>query len=303
MACYHPLKGWRAKTANPNGKRGVVFNRQHGFSDLPVTLPCGQCVGCRLEKSRQWAIRCQHEASLHEQNCFVTLTYSTDNLPPLGSLKLRDFQLFMKRLREEIAPKKVRFFHCGEYGEKYQRPHYHACLFGHDFDDKKPWKETNENILYTSETLTKLWGLGHCSIGAVTFQSAAYVARYIMKKATGELAEDRYLVVDENGEILGKRQPEYTTMSRRPGIGSDWLKKYKTDVYPDDFVVVNQKKMRPPKFYDNLFEQSDPHQHRTIKTERKQSTHKYKENNTPARLKVREKIQQKKLNLLPRNIE
>ena len=128
MACYQPLKGYYSKSRNPNGKRNVVFNPQMGYRDRPVTVPCGQCIGCRLERSRQWAIRCYHEASMYERNSFVTLTYDDESLPLGGTLVFRDFQLFMKRLRKQYGAG-IRFYACGEYGEKFGRPHYHVCLF------------------------------------------------------------------------------------------------------------------------------------------------------------------------------
>src|SRR4051794_29862641 len=104
MPCFRPLKGYRARVTNPDtGKRSIVFNARKGFNDLPVDLPCGQCIGCRLERSRQWAIRCSHEAKLHEENCFITLTYAPEHLPPGGTLVVKDFQDFMKRLRFEFG--------------------------------------------------------------------------------------------------------------------------------------------------------------------------------------------------------
>ena len=121
MACYTPLKGYRSTELTKNGKRKIVFNRNHGFADLPVTVPCGQCIGCRLERSRQWAIRCTHEASLWEKNCFITLTYNDENLPKDGSLDVTHFQKFMKRLRKKHGAG-IRFYHCGEYGDKFGFP-------------------------------------------------------------------------------------------------------------------------------------------------------------------------------------
>uniref|UniRef100_UPI0040482461 rolling circle replication-associated protein n=1 Tax=Shewanella sp. TaxID=50422 RepID=UPI0040482461 len=182
MACFYPIKGWRPRLGNK-----IVFNPAHGYADRPVTLPCGQCVGCRLEHSRQWAIRCVHEAQLHQDNCFITLTYNDDYLPENGTLVKRDFQLFMKRLRKKY-PHAVRYYQCGEYGSKTHRPHYHACLFGHDFKDKTLWQKGSDGTpLYISSSLQDLWSsdghsIGFSTIGTVTFQSAAYVARYIMKK-------------------------------------------------------------------------------------------------------------------------
>lgn len=254
MACYHPLHGYRAAVPNASGKRGIVFNPAHGFKDLPVTVPCGQCIGCRLERSRQWAIRCMHEASLHEDNCFITLTYNNEHLPADGSLNLDHFQRFMKRLRKKFG--KVRFFHCGEYGELNSRPHYHACIFGFDFPDRELFSSRDNIKLYRSKSLEQLWPYGFATIGDVTFESAAYVARYIMKKVNGERAEDHYKSVDlDSGEVFDIK-PEYVTMSRRPGIAAVWFEKFGNEVYPDDFVVIRGKKMRPPKFYDALLERT-----------------------------------------------
>lgn len=226
-----------------------------------MMVPCGQCLGCRLERSRQWAVRCVHEASLYDRNSFLTLTYSEDNLPRDLSLNLSHFQLFMKRLRKSVAPKRVRFYHCGEYGEREQRPHYHALLFGHDFEDKKYFSERGGNKVYTSDELSSLWKLGHAVVGDVTFDSAAYVARYVMKKVTGPSAEDHYF----------GRRPEYTTMSRRPGIGAKWFEKYASDVYPHDRVVVRGVAGRPPRFYDSILEKSDPALLAVLKEKREKS--------------------------------
>lgn len=189
-----------------------------------------------------------HEASLYPENSFLTLTYSPENLPPGQSLIKSHYQDFMKRLRKSIAPKRVRYYHCGEYGEKNLRPHYHALLFGHDFSDKKFFSGNGPNSVYTSTALSQLWPQGFSVIGEVTFESAAYVARYILKKVTGERAPEHY----------GLRTPEYTTMSRRPGIGKNWYDKFKADVYPHDRIVVRGNPTRPPRFYDNLLGREDP---------------------------------------------
>lgn len=304
MACYHPLRGFRALRPNPNtGKRSIVFTKQEGFQDLPVELPCGQCIGCKLERSKAWAIRCVHEASLYEDNCFITLTYADHNLPPDLSLRKDHFQKFMKRLRFENSGRNIRFFHCGEYGEKYGRPHYHACLFNFDFVDKTHWKTINGQKLYRSKALERLWPYGHSSVGSVTFESAAYVARYITKKITGPMAYEHYNVIDrKTGEVLAERVPEYTTMSRRPGIGKGWYDKFKNDVFPDDFVVVRGKKLKPPKFYRDQHEKEHARESAKLKAERKHAA-KNNVDNTFPRLKAREEIQYEKLNRLKRSFE
>ena len=303
MPCYYPLDGYRSRTKNASGKRSIVFNPSQGFRDQPLKVPCGQCIGCRLERSRQWAIRCVHEASLHENNSFLTLTYNPQNLPEGGTLVVADFQNFMKRLRKSVGHK-IRFFHCGEYGESTRRPHYHAIIFGHDFKDKQLHKTINENNLYTSNTLNKLWPLGHALIGDVTFESAAYVARYCTKKITGAKALEHYTDIDySTGEIINERKPEYTTMSRRPGIGKAWLEKFRDDIFPDDFVVLAGKKLRPPNYYLNQYEVTNPEEHQKIKAKRKRAGELNKSENTWMRLRVREEIQNYKYNKLIRNLE
>lgn len=302
MVCYHPIKGWRSKKANENGNYPVVFNLRDGYEDRPVTVPCGQCIGCRLERSRQWAIRCLHEASLNEDNCFITLTYNNEHLPKDLSLDIRHFQLFMKRLRKKYTGKKIRFFHCGEYGETLGRPHYHALLFGHDFDDKKLWSMRQGVPLYRSATLETLWPFGYSSVGEVTFESAAYVARYVMKKVNGDLAADHYTLVNEDGEYWDV-QPEYCTMSRRPGLASDWLKRFNRDVYPNDEVIIRGVRCRPPRFYDRSFELMSPEEWRTVRARRRTASEQRKADATPERLKVRERCQLDKLSRLPRKLE
>lgn len=231
---------------------------REGFVDRPVDLPCGQCITCRLAKAQAWATRAVHEAQMHERNCFITLTYDDEHLPEDGSLDVRDWQLFAKRLRKKVGP--FRFLHCGEYGDNTHRPHYHALLFGLDFHrDRKPWNyHGSSSQLWISDTLESTWGQGFTSIGPLTEQSAAYVARYTVKKATGPGGAERYRRIDlTTGEEFYVR-PDYATMSRRPGIGSSWLEKYHRDVYPSDQVVHNGRKLRPPEFYDRRLEASDP---------------------------------------------
>lgn len=251
MTCYRPLVAYKE-----DGK--IVFDKPFAFA-RGFNLPCGQCIGCRLNYSRQWAIRCVHEAQMHENNCFITLTFNDEHLMQRdnpASLDVSEFQKFMKRLRKNTGCK-VRFFHCGEYGDKNKRPHYHAVLFGYDFPDKILWSKRDGVQLYTSPLLQELWPYGFSTIGAVTFESAAYVARYVMKKITGEDADKHYMHWDPlTGEGIPIKQ-EYCTMSRKPGIGAEWIKKYKADVYPHDYVVINGHKVKPPRFYDNQLEEDE----------------------------------------------
>lgn len=317
MPCFKPIQGWRAQRLNENGKRPIVFKRRDAYLDMPVTVPCGRCIGCRLDKSRQWAIRCMHESQLYESNSFITLTFKDSCLPKDNSIDVKIFQDFMKRFRKKcsgITPvwneKKgcndypIRFLHCGEYGANKGRPHYHACIFNYDFPDKEHWSTHNNFKYYRSKTLEKLWPFGHSLIGNLTFESAAYVSRYITKKITGEAAITHYNEIDyTTGELLAERKPEYATMSRRPGLGKMWYEKFKDDVYPSDYIIINGKKVRPPKFYDKMFEEEHPMDYAFLKLEREKKNKLFEENNTDERLLVRETIQNRKFAKLKRSYE
>jgi hypothetical protein len=304
VACFSPLHAFKAKSETAD-KLKIVFRRPDSWRGEALDLPCGQCVGCRLERSRQWAVRCVHEASLYDENSFLTLTYDDEHLPSDGSLHLRDFQLFMKRLRRSIAPKRVRFYHCGEYGESLGRPHYHALLFGHGFSDGKFFSERGGNVVRTSAALSELWPFGFSVVGDVTFESAAYVARYVMKKVTGDRAAEHY----------SGRKAEYTTMSRRPGIGKAWFDRFKDDVYPLDRLVVRGRDCRPPRFYDSLYSKLDRSSFELIKLEREKSGRRFVEDvlsdgsvirvsdNDGRRLLVREEVKKAELLQLIRPLE
>ena len=307
MPCYHPLSaGLSAYHTNfATGKlyRKVIFKDNDPDIVQSLQLPCGQCVGCRLERSRQWAIRCMHEAQLHEHNCFITLTYNDDNLPSDKSLHYEHFQKFLKRFRKAISPSKIRFYMAGEYGENFGRPHFHACIFGYDFPDKKLLKRTSSGSnLYRSKILEDLWTFGYSSIGDVNFESAAYVARYIMKKQTGKDASSYYERVDnETGEIIDMK-PEFNKMSLKPGIGADWYKRFKTDVYPNDYVILRGKKVKPPKFYDKLHAKGNPYEWDEIQYVRESNAKLHFEDNTPERLLVKETVTKAKLRKLKRTL-
>lgn len=259
-----------------------------------------------------------HEAQMHDRNCFVTLTYADEYLPPGGSLDVRHWQNFAKRLRNQIRscakankycncgekdcllPRSFRFFHCGEYGPGTGRAHYHALIFGVDFHYDRKFLKTSKHgdNLYTSELLDELWGHGHCNIGSVTFKSAAYVARYCIKKISGKDQRDHYKIPgfervnERTGEVFDFIKPPYTTMSRRPGIGKPWLDKYLSDVYPSDEVILNGQKSTPPAYYDTQLANSNPALMEQLKSQRKLRAEKHHKNNTPNRLRVRETIQE-----------
>ncbi|AXH74636.1 MAG: replication initiator protein [Microviridae sp.] len=283
MPCYNPLTAY--KTAG--GSVVFVENRKAHGDTYQITLACGQCHGCRLERSRQWATRCVHEAAMHKYNAFVTLTYNEDNVPNRSQLQHEDFQKFMKRLRKHTGLDRVRFYMGGEYGPEHGRPHFHAAIFGYDFPDKKYFKRSpSGERIYTSEILEKLWPYGYSSTAELTFESAAYIARYCMQKVTGPMAEEHYKRQDEKGEYQLK--PEYNRMSLKPGIGATWLNKYKTDVYTYDHVIINGVQTRPPKYYDKLIKKEDPDKLAKHKEERERKGTENRTDNTPQRLEAKQ---------------
>lgn len=247
---------------------------------------------------------------MHDVNTYVTLTYRDEDLPLGGSLKHRDWQLFMKRLRKKFRGR-VRFFMCGEYGDKEWRPHYHAILFGVGFSDQKFFKYNKQgDPLYTSKSLDALWQLGHCSLGAATFTSAAYVARYITKKITGEAAKRHYRLdppaIDwKTGEVVDRLRPEYCKSSQSgeaKGLGYGWLQKFKSDVFPCDFVVVEGRKMPIPRYYEKKLQESDPLIMEEIKHLRYLRSKEQADNNTPERLSVREEVKKAQVSKLRREL-
>lgn len=254
MPCYNPVTAYWSRDLTENGKRKLVFNPKKALNtDIKVQVPCGQCIGCRLEYARVWALRCWHESLLYSNNCFITLTFDDDHLAKDGSLHKSDFVKFMKRLRMLKDDKgnlrfpNVRYFHCGEYGDQNNRPHHHAILFNCAFDDLRPIGISKHgDVYYRSDTLSNLWNNnGFCTIGDVTFQSCSYVARYVMKKLTGDAAN----VYSERGVI-----PPYLTMSRRPGIGRLWFEQNRKQVEDHLGVRTQSGVMSPvPRFYRNNF--------------------------------------------------
>lgn len=242
---------------------------------------------------------------MHDQNCFVTLTYRDECLPEGGTLVKKHVQDFLRRLRKQLG-RKVSFFMCGEYGENLGRPHYHLMLFGVDFPDKSPWKKgVQGDQLYVSPTLERLWGHGFTSVGACTFQSAAYCARYIMKKVTGDMARDHYRRVDPSTGEVFDLQPEYLQASLRPAIGKRWFDHYAADVFPEDSCVVEGKERKVPRYYDKLLERRDQRARERVRLDRikRGAQPAVRANKTPERLAVREEVTAAKVSLLKRTVQ
>lgn len=243
-----------------------------------------------------------HESQLHSDNSFITLTYSDEHLPENSTLVPEHWTVFIRELRRLHSPHQIRYYMCGEYGENFGRPHFHAILFGLDFPDKTPHTRNAQGTLYTSASLEALWGKGFCTVGPVTFESAAYCARYVIKKQLGKSAPAHYTTIDKStGEVL-HRVPEYARMSLRPGIASGWIDQYVDDVYPHDRVILKGRPVETPSYYDRVLKRDDPERLESVKARRVAFAEAHEENNTRDRLKVREKNQLLKLNKLKRTL-
>ena len=294
-----------------------------------MEVSCGQCLGCRLDRSRMWAMRCVHESSLHELdegNSFITLTYDDENVPENWSLKKSDFQNFMKRLRKHF-PQKIKFYMCGEYGNKCPhipiyssltvqacdqcsvgRPHYHAILFNCSFDDLVVVGTNSGEEVYSSPTLERIWNKGLVQVGEVNFQTCAYVARYVTKKVTGVLARDHYMRIDEYG-VCHFIEPEYNSMSRGArkgarGIGAEWYEKYKDDCFPSDEVPIPGTGVvkKVPRYYYEQFVADEPEAAEEVKKRRENYRRENAVEYSPDRLMAKYKVQKRKADMLKRGL-
>lgn len=275
MPCYHPLRAFPVGE-HPSGKpkyRIMEYAAQsvpdefgniiHASQSIPI--PCGKCIGCRLQYSRDWANRCMLELQYHDSAYFLTLTYDNEHLPynefinpdtgeisqaPVHTLVKKDFQDFMKRLRKNTS-QKIRFFGCGEYGSDTHRPHYHIIVFGLELNDLKILKTNfRGEIYYTSPTIEKCWKKGYSLVCDVTWDTCAYVARYVTKKLNGKLAKEVY-------EDFNLQQP-FSLMSRRPGIAAQYFYDNYEHIYRYDRINLSTasggKSFKPPRYYDKLYD-------------------------------------------------
>jgi len=278
----------------------VVFVERAGHGSVrSLELPCGRCIGCRLERARQWSVRLMKEASLYDHNIFATLTYDDDHLKTL-SLDYRDFQLFMKRLRKSASETPLRFFVTGEYGDRFDRPHFHALIFNLELPDKKKYKtNAHGQQLWESPILTRIWGQGQVLFGTVTYQSAGYCARYAMKKMTGDMAKDHYRVKDLDGNWID-RTPEFMHCSQ--GIARQWFEQYWRDVYGANggATVSDGVKGKAPRYFDKLYEVLDPDGYAGMQFDRYLLAKERSHDDTQIRLATREEVKERQARMLSR---
>lgn len=329
MSCYHPLLGipdYNPRTNKPyhteSGKIRYriipMSNNSYDYlknSPDAIQIPCGKCIGCRLEYSRQWANRCMLELQYHESAYFLTLTYNDGNLPirwhvddktgeavPVATLVKRDWQLFMKRLRRAFPDQHLRFFMAGEYGEQNFRPHFHAIIFGLKIPDLRFYKKLDKYDYYTSSTIQKIWdfdaNLSHNPVDkpdamVYNVDSGKWCVTPLATRGLviiGEVNWDtcaytaRYVMSKMKGPSVefysqcGLEQP-FTLMSRRPGIGRQYYDDHDCYEYSSISVSTPQggKKFPPPKYFDRLLEHDDPGRLAVIKEQRKEFSKQWQE--------------------------
>lgn len=338
MACYHPLHALAGPVDVVTGKKKIqILNAFDPAYNRPdhIELPCGRCVGCKLDRSREWANRCMLELKYHDSAYFVTLTYNDEHAPvsyyvddSTGeaftslTLRKRDFQLFIKRLRKAFPEDKIRYFASGEYGEHTMRPHYHAILFGLHLDDLVPYQRSERgDWYYKSQSLQRVWSrrvvpnredcvtplayepFGDIIVAQVTWETCAYTARYCLKKLNGADAE-----VYQKFSL----EPPFNLMSRRPGIGGQYYEDH-PDYSDYQYISVSSetggRKFTAPRYFDRLLERDNPEKLAGLKVVREEiakNSQRIKVSHTTLRaedyLEVEEKIKRSSIKALVRKV-
>lgn len=295
----------------------IYLGKNYEINGFNIKVPCGKCIGCRLDYSRMWATRSANEAYSHGyDNCaFLTLTFNDDMLARRSnpfSLNRTAFQSWIKRLRKAVKSeynKEFRIMACGEYGAKHHRPHYHMIVYGFNFPDSKVWKYRRvhgKDVLYKrSEFLEKVWSPAHSNesygfsvIGDVNFESSAYVARYVTKKLFGKYAE----------KVYKDKEQEFLTTSRMPGLGYGYLVQFYKQIFDLGYIMLgNGHKVPIPRYYINKLQEIDEEKYNeySIVNWNKRIDNLFKKdlNSTQERLLVREELKKMNVDRLIREYE
>jgi len=276
MACEAPINAWRPAIGGP-----LAFTPpQNGRAYTPTQIPCGTCTLCREEQARQQAVRITHEATLHKENSFITVTYSDDKIPPRNGLRYEDLIKFIKRLRKRLKKMgiKMRYYAVGEYGEQNNRPHYHLCIFGYAFTEDRVYTRHTPTPLWTQAWLEEAWGLGQVSVGALTFETANYTASYVTKQLR---SKQKYVYIDEEtGELIPLEQPKSI---KSDNLGKGWFWKWIDQVVQHDYVIINGRRQKPPKAYDKWLSEASKQTAEEIKENRRKHSKKETREQTRAR--------------------
>ncbi len=337
MSCYHPLKAVNLGIKD-NGKQDLKILKyneviRNAWAKIkgrlyPVQeVQCGNCIGCRLDHARMWATRCMLEAEKYQENYFVTLTYDNNHLPYniIQDIDTETGEVVKQEIVETLRPKDLkdflnnlntnqtrhyemhtRYYSCGEYGDKRGRPHYHAILFNTHIPDLTLAEKSHKGeVQWTSDYIQKLWGKGIIRIGSVTWDSAGYVARYVMKKQKGQGAK----IYEELGI-----EPEFVRMSRRPGIARDYYEENKDNIYKYDEIILNKRgkalAVRPARYFDKLYDVENHETMEEIKQRRKEAQKRIEEIilsktdlNREEYRAVQERTKENKIKVLKRYLE
>lgn len=332
MTCYHPIKACYSKSdyakygkkhlhilIQSDSKEAVLLNHR----DYPtclyeyILIPCRKCAGCASDKAKEWSLRAIQECSIHNDNCFITLTY--DNLSTtvqkdpecLRTLRYKHFQNFMKRLRKFYNKDKIGYMVCGEYGHKDGRAHWHAILFGFDFPDKELVYIKDGYRHFTSPSLVRLWSdynkstgefspIGFIDLANVDNDCCNYVSQYVLKKLpVGEKGEIYDTFVDKDGNVnfihsnKGDRVAPFVRTSRNPAIGLNWYKKDGSKSVRNGYVTLLDRKrnltkrIKTPEYYNKKFEEVNPDEFKIIKECKEEKMKKFYANRPLDREKLR----------------
>ena len=293
MPCYNPIPAYRSRFSNSNGNSPIVFSHRDS-NGIRLKVRCRGCIGCRQRRARDLKILGYCESMMHDELMFITLTWDPNHpdFPHAGSIAKPHVQKFLKRLRFKFPGRKIYYYACGEYGEAGpgHHPHYHLIIFGLWFSDAYKWRQSKGHWCYRSPTLEKLWKFGNSEFGSVTKDSIGYVAGYVHKKITGDMAEDHYLV-EHLGEAV-QVEPEFFLSSSHPAVGRRHFDKYWKHIYTWDSVVMDGKEYSPPEYFDILLAKEHPEEWERVCKERRRRAMKAdaRKDSTPARLHVREKV-------------
>ena len=289
MTCYNPIE--------------ITVKNPDTGNDRDIKTACRHCIGCLIQYQTDWQIRICNHATMTKNNQFVTLSLEDKHLPPNHLVDIRQMQLFHKRLRQNFSDETIQMIYKCEYSPVKLRPHYHGIYFGLPLDDLKHHSNNKfGHPLYTSKILTDIWGLGHVIIGAVTPQSAAYIARDINK--TDKPNKAAQYKKNSQGIYVKDLKPIFQ-MSRNPGISKQWIDKFMWDVFPEGIIIQDGKKLPAPEYYVKQLEKLNPEMHALFLIKRHESifTKTYKEEHRPQRLSVKETCLRAKLGKDPKKNE
>ena len=304
MPCDFPIRAYETP-------EGLKFKPPREHSGVWIPLPCRKCIGCGIDRKRDWSVRGIHEAQMHHESQFLTLTYDDQNVPDGHNLDFQHLTEFWREIRRD-APEAIRYMAAGEYGGQTSRPHFHAIAFGLAAPDRQVWGRNNRGeMLYTAESIQKYWPHGRVVVADVTYETCGYVAGYMLKD-TRTMDKDKsrpYTVIDSKTGIETERVKPKGRYSTRPGIGASWFEKYHGDCFPKGNVhIIKNGKAQTvpvPEYYWRLLERMDPQMYADLKAERQEvaKSDKVFFDNTQKRRNVKAEVREAKMSLKKRGTD